>query len=196
AARVSPDGGDRPKGGARHHNGRPSAQGKGHERRSRRRSMIRKRAIFLAPVALGALGALAALVAPASAQWTQVPGVSASDVFSVWTRGDTIVAGADSFAYVSTDAGVTWKRSAIVAAGVTSVRSVRIHNGLLYAGTGRFETLGQGVFVSDDLGDTWSAFNQGLFGPGSSDITHLLIHGDSLYASTDGSGAWVRNLNS
>src|SRR5262247_494515 len=104
---------------------------------------------------LGAV-ALAALVAPAWAQWTQVPDVTASDVFSVWTNGDTIVAGADSIAYVSTNAGATWKRSEKVAAGVTSVRSVRIHNGRLYAGTNRFDSPGQGVFVSDDLGDTWS----------------------------------------
>jgi hypothetical protein len=122
--------------------------------------------------------------------------VTASDVFSVSTNGDTIVAGADSFAYVSTNAGATWKRSVGVAAGVSSVRRVRIRNGRLYVGTGRFETSGQGVFVSDDLGDTWSDFSQGLAGPGSHDITDLLIRGDSLYAATDGSGAWVRNLTS
>jgi hypothetical protein len=146
---------------------------------------------------LGAIAiALVALVAPASAQWTQVPGVTASDVFSVSTNGDTIVAGADSFAYVSTNAGAAWKRSVRVAAGVTSVRRVRIRNGRLYAGTGRFETSGQGVFVSDDLGDTWSDLSQGLAGPGSNDITDLLIRGDSLYAATDGSGAWVRNVTS
>src|SRR5262245_2462047 len=140
--------------------------------------------------------ALAALAAPALAQWTQVPDITASDVFAVATNGDTIVAGADSFAYISTNAGATWKRSVKVAAGVTSVRRVRIHNGRLYAGTDRFDGPGQGVFVSDNLGDTWSAFNQGLFGPGSNDIIDLLIRGDSLYAATDGAGAWVRELTS
>jgi len=147
------------------------------------------------PLWLGAIAVVlvapVALVAPAWAQWTQVPGVTASNVFSVSTIGDTIVAGADSVAYVSTNAGVTWKRSVRVAAGVTSVRRVRVHNGRLYAGTDRFDSPGQGVFVSDDLGDTWSAFNQGL---GSNDIIDLLIRGDSLYAATDGAGVWVRNL--
>src|SRR5262245_19943318 len=140
--------------------------------------------------------ALVVFASPARAQWTQVPGVVASDVFSVWTKGDTIVAGADSFAYVSTNAGATWKRSARVAAGVTSVSRVRVRNGRLYAGTNRFDTLGQGVFISDDLGDTWSDFSQGLAGPGSHDVTDLLIRGDSLFAANDGSGAWVRNLTS
>jgi len=144
------------------------------------------------------LAAHGALARSAEAQWTKVPGIQASDVFSVWTKGDTILAGADSVAYISTNAGNTWKRSARVAAGVTSVRDLKIRNGRLYAGTGRFDTPGQGVFVSDDFGDTWSGFNQGLvggFNNSQDDITDLLIRGDSLYAATDGAGVWVRNLN-
>jgi hypothetical protein len=137
---------------------------------------------------------LAALAAPASAQWTQVPDIIASDVFAVWANGDTIVVGADSVVYISRNSGGTWKRSARVAAGVTSVRDVKFRNGRLYAGTGRFQTSGQGVFISDNLGDTWTAFNQGIVGLGQGDITDMLIRGDSLYATTDGSGAWVRNL--
>jgi hypothetical protein len=146
-----------------------------------------------------ALLALVTLATPATAQWTQVPDIQASDVFSVSTKDDTILVGADSVAYISTNAGDTWKRSASVAAGVTSVRDVKIRNGRLYAGTGRFDTPGQGVFVSDDLGDTWSGFNQGLVGGinnAQDDISDLLIRGDSLYAATDGDGAWVRNVNS
>src|SRR5262245_52221830 len=89
-----------------------------------------------------ALVAFVTLAGPASAQWMQVPGVTASDVFSVWSSGDTIVAGADSVAYISTNAGATWKRSMRVAAGVTSVRRVKIRNGRLYAGTRRFASPG------------------------------------------------------
>src|SRR5262245_50995495 len=100
-----------------------------------------------------------AFATPASAQWIQVPEVTAGDVFCVGSKGDTIMAGADSFAWVSTNAGATWKRSAKLAAGVTQVRRVRVRNGRLFAGT-----LGQGVFISDNLGDTWSAYNQGLVG--------------------------------
>jgi hypothetical protein len=140
------------------------------------------------------LFALLGPATPASAQWTQVPEVSAGDVFSVWTKGDTIVAGADSFAYVSTNAGATWKRSTKVAAGVLEVSRVRVRNHRLYAGT-----MGQGVFVSDNLGDTWSDYNQGLVGGINNAqmfIADLLIRGDSLFAATVGDGAWVRNLTS
>src|SRR5262249_14252343 len=55
----------------------------------------------------------------------------------------------------------------------------------------------RGVFVSADLGATWSDFNQGLVGGFDDtqlDISDMLIAGDSIYVATDGSGAWIRNL--
>lgn len=128
---------------------------------------------------------------PAAAQWTRIPDVPASDVFSVWANGDTIAAGADTAVYVSTNGGATWKRSARVAAGVNTINGVWVRNGRLYAGT-----FGQGVQVSDDLGTTWLAFNQGLVGGFANaqlNISYVLVRGDSLYAATE-SGAWVRNL--
>ena len=57
-------------------------------------------AIALA-LALATLGS-----APASAQWTRVLALPQSDIFSVWTNGDTITAGAESTAFVSTNARV------------------------------------------------------------------------------------------
>jgi hypothetical protein len=133
-----------------------------------------------------------ASVPPAAAQWARVTGVPASDVFSVWANGDTIVAGASTSVYVSTDAGATWRPSSTPAAGVTSVQAVRIRDGRLYAGT-----FGQGVFVSDDLGDTWQAFNQGLVGGvlnSQLDLSDFAVRGDSLYAATLGAGVYVRSL--
>jgi hypothetical protein len=69
-----------------------------------------------------------------------------------------------------------------------------MRNGRLYAGT-----LGQGVFVSDNLGDSWAAYNQGLVGGFANAqlyIKELLIRGDSLYAATSGAGPWVRRFSS
>lgn len=131
---------------------------------------------------------------PALAQWTRVTEIPATTIFSVWANGDTIAAGADTVAYISTDAGATWRQSGTLTAGVTMIEALRMRDGRLYAGT-----FGQGVFVSDDLGATWLDFNQGLVG-GFADsqlrIVDLLIHGDNLYAATEGAGAWVRNLTS
>jgi hypothetical protein len=135
---------------------------------------------------------LVAAASPAAAQWTRVTALPASDIFSVYVKGDTIAAGADTAVYVSTNAGATWKRSARVAPGMTEILAVLVRNGRIYAGTH-----GQGVFVSDDLGSTWLGFNQGLVGAIFNTqlaIMGMLVRGDSLYLATDGGGPWVRNL--
>jgi photosystem II stability/assembly factor-like uncharacterized protein len=133
-----------------------------------------------------------AVASPASAQWTRVNEVPIADIFSVWTDGSTIVAGSDSTAFLSTDGGATWIPTGTVATGVTAVEAVRVHNGRLYAGTH-----GQGVFTSSDLGATWQDFNQGLVGGFANSqlvIKDLLVRRDSLYAATEGAGAWIQNL--
>jgi len=129
---------------------------------------------------------------PVAAQWNPVTALPNTTLYSVWVNGDTIAASADSVVYISSDAGGTWKTSATVAEGLFSVERVRVRNGRIYAGTRR-----KGVFVSDNLGDSWSDFNQGLVGGiGNSQlvIVDMLIRGDSIYVATEGSGAWVRNL--
>src|SRR5262245_41960053 len=138
-----------------------------------------------------------ALARTAAAQWTQVIEAPNLTFHSVWVNGDTIVAGAERTAYISTDAGAHWKGSAQVPEHVlgfpVEVRA-RMRNGLIYAAT-----RSRGVFVSHDMGDTWSDFNQGLVGGFANsqlDITDLHIQGDSLYLATEGAGAWVRNLTS
>jgi hypothetical protein len=135
-----------------------------------------------------------AMAAPAAAQWTRVDDVPVANIYNVWATGDTMVAGSDSTVFVSLDRGATWTTTAQVAAGVTSVATVRFRNGRLYAGTS-----GQGVFVSDDRGATWQGFNQGLVGGFANSqlvIVDLLIRGNDLYAATGGSGPWTRNLAS
>ncbi len=128
----------------------------------------------------------------AHAQWTRVADVPVSTIYSAWANGDTIAAGSDSSAYVSVDGGLTWKHTADVASGISAVSAVRLRNGRLYAGTS-----GKGVFVSDDLGDTWIAFNQGLTGGLFNSqlfISDLLLDGDRMLAATSGAGAYARDL--
>ena len=135
---------------------------------------------------------LLALASPAAAQWSRIVQVPAANVLSVWANGDTIAAGTDTSVFISTDAGVSWRGSAKVLAGVTLVQAVLVRNGRLYAGTA-----GQGVFFSDDLGLTWHAFNEGLVGglfDSQLDVPDLRVRGDSLYAATLGAGVYVRNL--
>ena len=60
------------------------------------------RAVRIIPAVV--LGLLVAFAGKASAQWSQVPGVPTTDVFSIRTNGDTLVAGVRKDVYISTDA--------------------------------------------------------------------------------------------
>jgi hypothetical protein len=137
---------------------------------------------------------LLAFATPAAAQWSRVEEIPASNVFSVTVQQDVIVAGAETAVFVSTDGGTVWNRSAPLAPGVTSIQAVRLHGGRLFAGT-----FGQGVFVSDDLGASWSPFNLGLTGGvlnSQLDVSSFEAAGDLLFAGTFGAGVYVRSLSS
>jgi len=135
---------------------------------------------------------LAFTASPAAAQWTRVEALPASNVLAVRAKGDTLVAGTFTIAYVSVDAGASWLPTAQPVAGLPRLQSVLMHNGRFYVGTA-----GSGVFVSDDRGQTWQAFNQGLVGglfDSQLDVGDLVVRGDSLYAATFGAGVYVRRL--
>jgi hypothetical protein len=142
----------------------------------------------LVPLALAALG----FAAPVAAQWSRVAAIPATNVFCVVVQEGVIVAGAETAVFVSTDHGTTWRRSAPLAPAVTSIQAVRMNQGRLFAGT-----FGQGVFVSDDLGVTWNAFNQGLTGGLFNSqlfISSFEVAGCNLLAGTFGAGVYARSL--
>src|SRR4029077_18327843 len=125
-------------------------------------------------------------------QWTRVTRLPVSDVFSLSVQGDTLVAGVDTCAFVSTDAGLHWRATSRPTQSPALVFATRVHDGRLYAGTAS-----QGVFVSDDLGVTWAPFNQGLVGgvfDSQLDIAALELQGNTLYAATLGAGVYARSL--
>ena len=128
----------------------------------------------------------------AHAQWTRVEEIPQANVYSVFTNGDTIAVGSDGDAFVSVNGGATWIPSAPIVPDTIAVEDVVVRNGRMYAGT-----QGLGVFVSTDLGASWQGFNQGLVGGFLNSqlrIMDLCMRGDSLFAATGGSGAWMRNL--
>src|SRR5262249_59492772 len=123
---------------------------------------------------------------------SRVTDLPATDVVSVDVEQDVIAAGADRAVFVSTDGGVSWRRSAPLSPAVASIQAVRLHQGRLFAGT-----FGQGVFASDDLGATWSAFNQGLTGGLFNSqlvISSFEVEGGNLLAGTLGAGVYARSL--
>jgi len=140
----------------------------------------------------GLLFGLLVAAAPASAQWTKVPAIPTTSVYSLFVNADTIVAGVDTATFVSTNAGASWQRSSRVTPVVFAVAAAWFRNGRLYAGA-----YGQGVFVSDNLGATWQAYNQNLVGgivDSQFSIDDLQQRGDSLYAATSGAGVYVRGF--
>jgi hypothetical protein len=127
-------------------------------------------------------------VAPARAQWTPVDGIPANPIYTIWSKGDTVLAGADTCAFVSTDAGVHWRATSRPSPVATALLAVRLHHGRLYAGT-----FGQGIFVSDDLGITWQGFNRGLEGF-ELFASDLVADGDRLIEATSGAGVAMCDL--
>jgi hypothetical protein len=150
--------------------------------------MIRAKTV----AALLSLAWAALATSPAQAQWSRITEIPPAQLFSLFTNADTIVAGADTSLFLSTDGGATWQGTRRPVAGVQAMTAALLHDGRVFAGT-----FGQGVFVSDDLGATWQSFNEGLTG-GFLDsqlfLSGLVVLGDSLYASTEGAGVYVRNL--
>jgi len=146
------------------------------------------RGLLLAVLALGLL----ATATPASAEWTRVTDVPATELFSIWANGDTIAAGADTVIYLSIDSGLSWRRSSKPVADVAAIEAIWMRNGRLYVGT-----FGQGAFTSDDLGATWHAFNDCLVGgPLDSQLflSDFQVRGNALYAATEGAGVYERDL--
>ena len=139
-----------------------------------------------------ALLSVAVLAAPAVGQSSRITALPASDVFSIRVVGDTIAAGTDTTVFVSTNAGISWRKSARPSREAKIIDAVEVRNGRLFAGT-----FGLGVFVSDDLGATWQSFNQGLVGgilDSQLDVSDFEMSGDNLLVSTFGAGVYVRNL--
>lgn len=147
---------------------------------------------------IGAAGPILAAIAlfispvPAAAQWTPVDAIPPQFVISVRSFGDTIVAGTTTLAFISTDAGASWQPSQPARIGVP-IQAAIVRNGTLY-----LATAGLGVYISANLGASWTAFNDGLVGgflESQLDVSDLKVRGDSLYASTYGAGVYVRRLS-
>jgi hypothetical protein len=136
-----------------------------------------------------ALAALLLSTGPAAAQWARVTGVRETFVYSLAQRGDTLLAGTDDTVYVSPDAGVSWRASAIGPTSV-SIIAVRAARGLLWAGT-----QGNGVRMSADGGTSWQDASAGLSGGSALFVSAFESRGDSLYAGTQGAGTYVKRLS-
>ncbi len=140
------------------------------------------------------LALFAALGSPASARadWIPVEAIVGTPVASLIATGDTLLAGANGVMWTSTDAGLDWSAPHVLPVAGRSIQALVRHRGRIFAGS-----FGFGVFVSDDFGVTWSAFNTGLVGgflDSQLKVTDLVVRADTLYAATAGAGVYARAL--
>jgi photosystem II stability/assembly factor-like uncharacterized protein len=123
----------------------------------------------------------------AAQNWTRVAEIPPVYVFAVAEQNGVLFASTDSAIYFSSNGGSVW---APVAAQPPSTRNYALyaHGGYLYAGTS-----GDGVFRSQDGGQSWQSLSAGLSG-NAADIVQFAGSGESLYAATTGSGIYLLNL--
>lgn len=97
---------------------------------------------------------------------------------SVVTSGDTAITAMHlSGLYLTTDGGLQWYQTGSGIPGNTMVRDLLIYQNIIIAGTDL------GIYVSSDLGNTWTQFNDGLT---TTKISKLYKDGNRIYAGTQG----------
>lgn len=118
---------------------------------------------------------------------SSVEGLMYSEILSLATVPGTpgvVYAGTPSALHVSTDNGVTWKRTGLVDTSIYSIAVDPAVSSTLYAGTKK------GVSRSDDAGVSWKAASP--TGMTRSVLSVLAVGGSkpALYAGTDGDGVF------
>jgi photosystem II stability/assembly factor-like uncharacterized protein len=123
-------------------------------------------------------------------QWQQVTEIPARQTTTLFATGDTLFAGGLNKVYYTFDGGGTWDSTAVISPTLDFISAIQFRQGRLYAAT-EFE----GVFSSNNGGQTWQPDNNGLAGLGAINISSLAARGDSLYAGTYGAGVFVKKIS-
>jgi photosystem II stability/assembly factor-like uncharacterized protein len=120
-----------------------------------------------------------------SAQWVRVSDVTEM-AYSFAQSGNALYVGGDTRIFRSLDGGENWNPATPFPHDAGGVLSMTVWRNMLIAGT-----MVHGVFASSDHGDTWLRIGSG---DPRMNITTLLVHNDTLYAGTDGSGVYAVGL--
>ena len=139
--------------------------------------------------------ALAALVLSGSGQlraqqWQRVEALPAGQMTVLHRVGDTLFAAGLNKLYFTHNGGDIWDSSAVILPGLDFITAVQFTTHRLFVGT-----VDDGVFSSNNGGQSWQPDNNGISGLGASSISSLAVRGDSLYASTVGAGVFVKKLS-
>lgn len=119
--------------------------------------------------------------------WTPVPEIGRDVVYALLAHRGVLHAATGAVIYRSTDSGKTWALPIAYPKTDTppEYTSFLAAGDLLFAGT-----VYDGVYRSEDRGETWTRF-----GAGHPDrVAGLALRGDSIYAITDDAGIHVRDI--
>jgi photosystem II stability/assembly factor-like uncharacterized protein len=118
--------------------------------------------------------------------WTRVESLPPIWLTAIAEDGNKLwVAGLNKLYYTQNQTS-DWDSTDIIHPDLVYISDIIFHEGAIFV-TDEFK----GIYRSDDQGNTWQDYNQGL------SFTHLIggaIRGDSLYIGTIGEGIFVRNL--
>ena len=124
------------------------------------------------------------ITAVASAQWTRITAIHPQNIRAIALLGDTILTTSQSrFLYRSRDGGVSWD-SLTVSNNAININCLKIIDDRIFVGT----DAGNGIFISDDFGATWTNTGFGLF-----TISDFVKHDSEIYVSTLGEGVYRFN---
>jgi hypothetical protein len=123
-------------------------------------------------------------------QWQQVSELPPLEMTELFATGDTLYVAGTNKIYFTFDAGAQWDSTSVIHPNVDFIQALCFVKGRLFAGT-----LLNGVFHSNNGGQTWQADNTGLSGAGANVIYDFAVRGDSLYAGTGGAGVFVKKIS-
>jgi photosystem II stability/assembly factor-like uncharacterized protein len=110
---------------------------------------------------------------PTSAQWIKLDLASGTSIWSLWSSGDTLIAGGDSVMYYSFDGGNNWDQSSTVPGVEYGINAIQPVEGGIYIGTAI-----KGVFFTSDMWIIWHPISSGLTKHGAMEIRAFTVRGD------------------
>lgn len=114
--------------------------------------------------------------------WQQVPGVPSADIYTVKTIDDRLYASTIDRVYQSDTTGKEWRNSSKLNPSPSGIDDIFEFQGKLFAAA-----MAQGVFVSEDQGNSWRVFNNGL---SSRSPAEFAERNEELYLATNEQGIY------
>lgn len=123
-------------------------------------------------------------------QWQHLEDLSTGYASALFAGDDKFYAAIGERIYYTATDGSQWDSSAVVPYAFDFIPALHVAGGRIFVGTSL-----DGVFSSNNLGQSWQSDNAGLNGLGAMSISGFARRGDSLYAATQGAKVFVKKIS-